>query len=52
MTLDIHLTNVNVQKNSENYDVERGGKWFLQTLKLYLISKYGEQKVNECFFLI
>lgn len=37
---DVHLTNVAIQKTSENYDEKLGGKWLLQTLKLYLISKY------------
>jgi len=45
----VHLTNVAIQKHSENYDKKLGGKWDLRTLKLYLISKYGQEKVNECF---
>ena len=43
------MTNVAVQKTSENYDEKLGGKWEIQTLKVYLISKYGEQKVSDCF---
>lgn len=62
---DVHLTNVAIQKTSENYDEKLGGKWELQTLKVYLISKskwfkiwineylfifrYGQDKVSECF---
>jgi tubulin polyglutamylase TTLL9 len=45
----VHLTNVAVQKNSDNYDERIGGKWELRTLKLYMISKYGEERVNETF---
>lgn len=35
-----HLTNVAIQKNDEKYDEKKGGKWMLQNLRLYLISKY------------
>ncbi len=38
----VHLTNVAIQKTSENYDEKLGGKWDLRTLKLYLVSKYIE----------
>ncbi|KAL4462148.1 hypothetical protein ABPG72_010464 [Tetrahymena utriculariae] len=48
----VHLTNVAIQKTSENYDEKLGGKWLLQTLKLYLISKYGQEKVSEAFYQI
>ena len=36
----MHLTNVAIQKTSDEYSQRIGGKWYLQTLKLYLISKY------------
>ena len=49
MIIDVHLTNVAVQKTSENYDEKLGGKWEIQTLKIYLLSKYGQEKVSECF---
>ena len=45
----IHLTNVAVQKTAENYDPNSGGKWELRLLKLYLMSKYGLEKVTKCF---
>jgi tubulin polyglutamylase TTLL9 len=45
----IHLTNVAVQKNSENYDKVTGGKWDLRSLKVYLMSKYGKEKINLLF---
>lgn len=37
----VHLTNVAIQKTSDNYDNQKGGKWMLEQLKLYLMSKYG-----------
>jgi len=46
----VHLTNVAVQKNSDNYDEKSGGKWDLRSLKIYLISKYGSEKINNLFF--
>jgi len=48
----LHLTNVAIQKTSENYDERLGGKWDLRSMKLYLMSKYGNEAVSECFFLI
>jgi len=45
----VHLTNVAIQKTSENYDEKLGGKWDLRTLKLYLMSHYGQEAVSECF---
>lgn len=37
----MHLTNVAIQKNSDNYDENIGGKWYLDKLKIYLSSKFG-----------
>ncbi|CAD8087466.1 unnamed protein product [Paramecium sonneborni] len=48
----VHLTNVAIQKTSDNYDEKLGGKWNLQTLKLYLMAKYGQEKVAETFYNI
>lgn len=45
----MHLTNVAIQKTADNYDERLGGKWDLRSLKLFLISKYGHEKVNEAF---
>ncbi len=33
----------------EDYDPESGGKWDVRSLKLYLISKFGVERVNKCF---
>ncbi|KRX04189.1 hypothetical protein PPERSA_11313 [Pseudocohnilembus persalinus] len=48
----VHLTNVAIQKTSENYDDKAGGKWFLQSLKLFLIAQYGPEKISQCFYEI
>ncbi|CAD8194182.1 unnamed protein product [Paramecium pentaurelia] len=48
----VHLTNVAIQKTSDNYDEKLGGKWDLQKLKLFLMTKYGQEKVQECFYNI
>ena len=43
----IHLTNVAVQKKTEGYDQDTGGKWMLRDLKLYLLSRYGTTLVDK-----
>lgn len=48
----VHLTNVAIQKKGEDYDAESGGKWDVRSLKLYLISKFGLDRVNTLFFNI
>lgn len=45
----MHLTNVAVQKKSDTYDKEIGGKWDVRQLKIYLLAKFGEEKVNKMF---
>lgn len=50
--LESHITNVAFQKNSENYDEEKGGKYQLDKLRLYMVSKFGIEAVEECFFHI
>lgn len=46
---EIHLTNVAVQKQTENYDEHLGGKWLLNKMRLFLMSRYGLEKTNACF---
>lgn len=46
---EIHLTNVAIQKQTDNYDEHLGGKWMLGKMRPYLLSKYGAEKVNTCF---
>lgn len=48
----IHLTNVAIQKQTDNYDENLGGKWTIEKLKLYLMSKYEPEKVHFAFFKI
>jgi tubulin polyglutamylase TTLL9 len=46
---DKHLTNVAININSPNYVKKIGGKWFLNDIKLYMMSKYGIEKTNQAF---
>jgi len=45
----MHLTNVAVQKSSLDYDSESGGKYDLTKLRMYMNSRYGEDKTIQCF---
>ena len=45
----IHLTNVAIQKGGEKYDREKGCKWNIRNLKLYMVSKHGLEVVNQLF---
>ena len=45
----VHLTNVAIQKTAENYDERTGGKMELQSLKLFLMSKFGVERVMHYF---
>ena len=46
----MHLTNVAIQKYTDNYDESLGGKWYLDKLKVYLASKYGHDKTNMAYY--
>jgi len=48
----MHLTNVSVQKHSEDYNEDHGGKWHIRNLRLYLQATYGQERTNRCFNLI
>ncbi|KAK2166602.1 hypothetical protein LSH36_37g03006 [Paralvinella palmiformis] len=50
--LDVHLTNVAVQKTAPDYDPEKGSKWSLQQLRKYLTAKHGLEQVKKCFQLM
>jgi len=43
--VDVHLTNVAVQKTAPDYDPEKGSKWSVRQLRLYLTAKHGQQLV-------
>lgn len=46
----VHLTNVAIQKTAENYDERTGGKMELQALKLFLMSRYGVERIDALFW--
>ncbi|KAJ3087518.1 putative tubulin polyglutamylase ttll9, partial [Quaeritorhiza haematococci] len=46
---DIHATNVAIQKTSPNYDGDKGCKWLLRNLKMYLSTKHPVRAVEELF---
>ena len=48
----VHLTNVAIQKNNENYSRACGTKWDIHSLKLYLYTIYGDEKINQLFYRI
>ncbi|KAJ1550508.1 hypothetical protein HK405_000429, partial [Cladochytrium tenue] len=45
----IHATNVAIQKQSPNYDGDKGCKWLLRNLKMFLASRHGDAAVNDLF---
>ena len=45
----IHLTNVAVQKNSEDYNEKHGSKWSIQNLRFYLEQTRGKALSDKCF---
>lgn len=47
--IDVHLTNVAVQKTSKSYHAA-GCKWNVRNLRQFLISKHGQEAVNELFW--
>ncbi|KAK1932364.1 putative tubulin polyglutamylase TTLL9 [Phytophthora citrophthora] len=47
--LFMHLTNASVQKGADDYDKRLGCKWPLRSLKMFLISKHGQEAVDHLF---
>mmetsp|Transcript_5917 Transcript_5917/g.5326 ORF Transcript_5917/g.5326 Transcript_5917/m.5326 type:complete len:207 (+) Transcript_5917:606-1226(+) len=45
----IHLTNVAIQKYSEDYNEKHGGKWSIQNLRFYLEQTRGKTLTDKCF---
>ena len=43
----IHLTNVSLQKNAENYNQSNGGKWTLENVYFYIESNYGKKRLKK-----
>lgn len=48
--VDKHLTNVAININAPNYLKRVGGKWFLEELKKYMLSKFGVEMTNSAFY--
>ncbi|TMS16104.1 putative tubulin polyglutamylase TTLL9 [Larimichthys crocea] len=47
--INMHLTNVAVQKTAPDYDPEKGCKWQIQQLRRYLTAKHGRETVEILF---
>ena len=47
--LDIHATNVAIQKTAPNYDSDKGCKWLIRNLKMYLLSRHPKEDVDRLF---
>lgn len=45
----VHLTNVSIQKQGEEYNTYHGGKWSLHSLRLYLEGMRGKTVTDELF---
>lgn len=45
----VHLTNVSIQKQGEEYNSYHGGKWSLKSLRLYLEGMRGKAVTDELF---
>eukprot|EP00617_Octactis_speculum_P025143 CAMPEP_0185747882 /NCGR_PEP_ID=MMETSP1174-20130828/6522_1 /TAXON_ID=35687 /ORGANISM="Dictyocha speculum, Strain CCMP1381" /LENGTH=463 /DNA_ID=CAMNT_0028423277 /DNA_START=89 /DNA_END=1476 /DNA_ORIENTATION=- len=45
----MHLTNVAIQKKSDNYASSNGGKWDIRHLKLHLMSRYGVEVADRVY---
>ncbi|XP_039280925.1 probable tubulin polyglutamylase TTLL1 [Nilaparvata lugens] len=45
----IHLTNVSIQKQGEDYNEHHGGKWSTKNLRLYLESVIGKNSTEYLF---
>lgn len=48
----VHLTNVAIQKNNEDYNISHGGKWHIHNLRLYIESTRGLLESNKLFYEI
>ena len=45
----VHLTNVAIQKNGEDYNEKHGNKWVLKNLRLYMEATVGYDKTTVLF---
>ncbi|XP_067937487.1 polyglutamylase complex subunit TTLL1-like [Watersipora subatra] len=47
--LFVHLTNVSIQKQGEDYNSVHGGKWTIHNLRLFLEGTRGKETTDELF---
>lgn len=47
--MEVHLTNVAIQKKADDYNTEHGSKWSIENLQLYLEQTRGKQATDKCF---
>lgn len=47
--MEIHLTNVAIQKQGDDYNAEHGSKWSIDNLRFYLEQTRGQPATNKCF---
>ncbi|KAJ8614060.1 hypothetical protein CTAYLR_005822 [Chrysophaeum taylorii] len=45
----IHLTNVAIQKHNDDYNVNHGGKWNVQHVKLFIEATWGFEAARKLF---
>jgi tubulin polyglutamylase TTLL9 len=43
----VHLTNIAIQRTSEDYNPEKGSKWSLRSLREYLTARHGRDEVQK-----
>jgi len=46
--VEIHLTNVAIQKHGEDYNTKHGNKWNLNNLRTWLEGNFGHERTQEC----
>ena len=47
--LMMHLTNVAIQKKTDEYNQDHGSKWSIENLKFYLEQTRGKEATDKCF---
>ena len=47
--MEMHLTNVAVQKKSDDYNTEHGSKWSIENLRFYLEQTRGKAATDKCW---
>lgn len=48
-SVDIHATNVAVQKTAPDYNCEKGCKWLLRNFRIFLGAKHGQAIADAVF---